>query len=73
MVGTKPQPVVVGRSPGAGRIPEVVATALAVLVGLAALVYAWFEQYGVDPEVTLLPWIYSAHGTQERVWAGEMR
>ncbi len=34
---------------------------LACFVGLAALVYAWFEQYTVDAEVTLLPWLMG-HG-----------
>jgi len=34
-----------------------VADLLAFLIGGAALVYAWFEQYAVDAETTLLPWL----------------
>ncbi len=30
---------------------------LAILVAVAALVYAWYEQYSVDAETTLLPWL----------------
>jgi hypothetical protein len=33
------------------------ASLLAGLVGVAALVYAWYEQYSVDAETTLLPWL----------------
>jgi hypothetical protein len=33
------------------------AALLALLVGLSALVYAWFEQYSVDAETTLVPWL----------------
>lgn len=34
-----------------------VADLLAFLFGGAALLYAWFEQYAVDAETTLLPWL----------------
>ncbi|MEP6776403.1 MAG: hypothetical protein ABJA50_12480 [Chloroflexota bacterium] len=30
---------------------------LALLVGLGAVLYAWYEQYAVDAETTLLPWL----------------
>jgi hypothetical protein len=55
--GRDTQPVAGERSPVASRGTDAVAVALAGLVGSAALVYAWFQQYAVDPEVTLLPWL----------------
>ena len=30
---------------------------LALFIGLSALVYAWYEQYAVDAETTLVPWL----------------
>lgn len=46
------------RLSAAWRVPRIDAPSLlAVLVGVTALFCAWFEQYAVDAETTLLPWL----------------